>query len=401
MSQQSVTKVIQGNCGSISEAPSLFGVIGNDGSLPIVLCPRRKFGKYWITIPEGVYTIITSKGKVMDQLHPGTYLAPPYWRVQYVVPKQACTYNYDVVQSPTADNVMVKVDVTIVFKITDAETFCYNLGAQKFNDMLKSVCEEAVRNMVRLIDHLDIYELRNSGPADELLTILNTKFKIFGVDFVNSTITNVSLPKDVSSSLQNISTLEQKMNEIRKDNAFEIKKIQDECEVKLQNQQLDSERKLEDIKAVMEVARIEFERKKLRLMEEKEIKLINAKKEFTVKMKNIEAELLYEKTMQETKTEREIKEIIVKCNKRIAENEALVNKKLIMSNTELEKEEKNAEKEKMLAESEKNATNNLKTIRKYELEQKRYINLANMAKKSKMFINGKFGDELINDIVTG
>eukprot|EP01095_Lingulamoeba_sp_RSL-Kostka_P005971 TRINITY_DN1828_c0_g1_i3.p1 TRINITY_DN1828_c0_g1~~TRINITY_DN1828_c0_g1_i3.p1 ORF type:complete len:409 (+),score=175.71 TRINITY_DN1828_c0_g1_i3:113-1339(+) len=403
MSQQkqvSVSRVIQQNCSSdLQQALGLFGNINQDGSLPIVLTPNsRPFGKAWITIPSGVTAVVTSKGKDVGDIAPGTHFAPPYWRVMYIVPNQACTYNYDVVSSPTQDNVMVEVDVTLVFRISDARTFCYSLGAQKFDEMLKAVCEEAIRSMVRIVDHKDVYELRGSGAADELLNVVNEKFKTFGITFVNSTITNVLLPEDVAESLQQITILNQKMNEEEKTHEFNLKKIKDDHEMKLQDLKLQMQRKLQDLEAEKQRIEIEMDVKRAEANKQKELAIIKAEQNASVAIKEIEAELENEKIQAETQKEFIIKEAQRTSNKKKLEVEAKCQRDILQSEAQLQQQIKDSEALKLQAEAEAQAASGLSAIREFELQTILNQNLSNLARKNRILINGEDGDHLIHSL---
>jgi regulator of protease activity HflC (stomatin/prohibitin superfamily) len=60
------------------------------------------------------------------------------------VTNQSCSYNAPVKMCPTSDNVMVQVDVTVVFNISRPREFCYNLGAMKFDALLAGAVEEGI-----------------------------------------------------------------------------------------------------------------------------------------------------------------------------------------------------------------------------------------------------------------
>jgi len=271
--QSSVRKVVQRSCSSnLGRAAGNFGQISNNGEIPIVLCPRKRtiISGPFITIPTGVTAILTSSGADMGEVPPGTLFAPPWVKVVYMVPNQACTYNYDVVACPTADNVMVEVDVTLVFRISHARNFCLRLGAQKFDDMLKAVCEEAIRSMVRKINHKVVYELRGSG-AGELLAIIKKKFENFGVTFDNATITQVLLPNDVAEALQRITQLSQQMKEHVKSHEFEVKQMNDKHDLALQELNLEHERIKAELKAEKERLRIDLSRQQEEMEKKKEL----------------------------------------------------------------------------------------------------------------------------------
>lgn len=116
-------------------------------------------------------------------------------RVAFLVSQQSCAYNAPVKNCPTKDNVMVQVDLAIIFRITDASKFVYDLGALKFDELLAAATEESIRGLVRGTPHDRIYELRGS-KASKFLGELNKKFDKFGVTFSDATITAVSVSFD-------------------------------------------------------------------------------------------------------------------------------------------------------------------------------------------------------------
>lgn len=73
---------------------------------------------------------------------------------------------------------MVQVDLTIIFRITDPHAFVYDLGALKFDELLKAATEESIRGLVRATTHDKVYELRGSR-ASKFLGDLNKKFDKF------------------------------------------------------------------------------------------------------------------------------------------------------------------------------------------------------------------------------
>ena len=149
-------------------------------SLPLVLVPHRTSCSWYMVIPDGVHVIMHRFGKDMGPQIPGFRILPPWYKVAFLVSKQSCAYNAPVMNCPTRDNVMVQVDLTLVFRITDANDFVYKLGALKFNSLLRSAAEESIRGLVRGVTHDKVYELRGSR-ASEFIGNLNEKFKRFGI----------------------------------------------------------------------------------------------------------------------------------------------------------------------------------------------------------------------------
>lgn len=149
----------------------------------------------FLTIPAGCACIVERNGVKLGEWAPGRHKADWRHRVAFVVTQHTCTYNYTVCDCATRDNVLARVDLTLVFNIDNATTFVYKIGATHFSlcfllfslspnhplltshffltdEMLKAVAEEALRGLVRSIDHTSIYELRASA-ADQLIVVLN------------------------------------------------------------------------------------------------------------------------------------------------------------------------------------------------------------------------------------
>ena len=397
--QHSVRKVVQTRCSSnLTRAAGEFGQIAPNGAIPIVLCPRRrKFGLF-ITIPTGVTAILASSGADKGEVPPGTHFAPPWVNCVYMVPNQACTYNYDVVACPTQDNVMVQVDITLVFRITNARQFCFTLGAQKFDDMLKAVCEEAIRTKVRGVNHKVVYELRGSA-SDELLTVMNKAFGNFGVIFVNSTITNVLLPKDVASALERITQLNQKIKEHKKSHEFEVKRLNDEHDLSLQELTLQNERMIAELEAEKQRLVIDMETKKSEMEKQKELAIIKAHEERTVGLKAVNALLVNEKINAETRKEQIVQEAQAAANKRILEAEHWSENKIIQSEAELIEAQNRAKVLLLEGEAEAVASDCMKEAREFDLKQRATAAFQKLASKGKIIINGKDGGSIVSELV--
>ena len=253
----------------------------------------------FLTVPTGVSAVVQRSGATIGEWKPGMHFAPPQYRVVAMTPRQACTFNYDVLACPTKDNVMVEVDVTLVFRITSATEFVYKLGACKFDEGLKAVAEEAIRSMVRLIPHHNIYELRGSG-ADELLSVLNDKFSMFGISFVNATITDVKLPSEVAEALQNSTMVDQRLREHERKHEFQLKLVHDKHDLELKDLILSNERFEQSMNADMERTSIDLDAKCLEVDRKRKLAAIEASKLQSVALKNAEANLANDAVKAET-----------------------------------------------------------------------------------------------------
>ena len=397
--QYSVRKVVQERCSSnLTRAISAFGTISPSGTIPIVLCPRKRGLSLFITIPTGVTAILASSGADMGEVPPGTHFAPPWVHVLYMVPNQACTYNYDVVACPTEDNVMVEVDLTLVFRITNARQFCLGLGAKKFDDMLKAVCEEAIRTMVRKANHKVVYELRGSA-GDELLNIMNKAFQEFGIIFVNSTITNVLLPNEVAAALQRITQLNQNIKEHKKSHEFEVKRLNDEHDLSLQELRLQNERMEAELEAEKVRLVIDLDTKKAEMEKQKELAIIKAQESRNVGIRAVTAELVNEKINAETRKENHVQKAKVSASKKILEAEHWSENKKIASEGELIEAQNRAKVLVLEGEAEKQASECMKEQRQFHLRMLATESFKELSGTGRLIVNGKDGNTIISEIV--
>jgi len=132
----------------------------------VVLLLIGLYPLFAMKIPSGVFALMTRSGRYVGVYEAGRHMLPPWYKIAYMVTRQSTAYNAPVKNCPTADNVMVKVDLLLVFHVEDPEAFVYKLGAEKFGDLLSSSAEEAIRGLVRSTTHDKAYELRGQGAGE-------------------------------------------------------------------------------------------------------------------------------------------------------------------------------------------------------------------------------------------
>jgi len=401
--QRSVRNVVQRKCGAniAAEAKRLFDLIDDGGNQPIVLIPKKRRGvKMYLTIPAGCACIVERNGVKLGEWAPGRHRADWRHRVAFVVTQHTCTYNYTVSDCATRDDVMARVDLTLVFNIDNATTFVYKIGATHFNEMLKAVAEEALRGLVRSIDHTSIYELRSSA-ADQLLSVLNRTFKEFGVLFVSTTVTNVLLPADLSQCLEEASKIDSQINEATRSQEFKLKQMNDKAELEmkeiaLENTRMDAEliatrerlaiekdAKLQDTVAAAERAIV----KEHQLAETEKVKANAALRD-----EQTRARMEVEKLLQ--KAEQDGKQAKLDMEKWAAEQ-------LVKAESELQQAESDAKILKMEADSEAAAVAELRGKREHELQLEALKALEQLAASGKIVFAGKGGQQLLDALVSG
>ncbi len=406
LSEAVATRLTQESVNELEEANRVFGSKNVSGGTPIVITPKRTgkanalalfcgivmaffglflsqipgikavvgpmifsgFGMvtYWpimllllaagfyplivLKIPSGVFALMTKHGRYIGVFEAGRHYLPPWYKVAYMVTRQSTAYNAPVKDCPTADNVMVKVDLLLVFNIEDPEKFVYKLGAEKFDDLLASSAEEAIRGLVRGTAHDHAYELRGKG-AQEMIGSLNDNFQNFGVVFTSATITNVVLSAELADALENQTIFEAKKMEQEKQQEYKLKVLNDQ----------------------EALARKELDRKNERLAAD-----ATADKERQLIVKDT-AEVEYLK------------------KKRLAEIEASQRANVMAIEAEGEKRatELRAEALGTRASTEGKVAVDLTAIREYELEMQRLKMLEALAANSKIVISGNNGDNMI------
>jgi len=182
---------------------------GDTKRVPMVLTPSRMACSMTVCIPEGFRALVASHGKFLTIWGPGFYFAPPWYSITHLVGLQHFVYDTPVKSCPTSDNVMVTIDVTLVFHVDASDDtlqqFAFRLGPEGLDDMLQQVQQDSVRAMVRKRKYFEIYDLMNAAHDEALkgtMKELNASFKDYGVIITAMTVTNVHLPASIADDMQ-------------------------------------------------------------------------------------------------------------------------------------------------------------------------------------------------------
>ncbi len=89
----------------------------------------------------------------------------------------------------------------------------------RFNEFLAAECDDAIRQLMRVVPLEDVYELRGSSSkhVSFVLKQLNDKFTPFGVTFVKAAITDVVLNNELRTILQGTTEFRTKIKEMDKE----------------------------------------------------------------------------------------------------------------------------------------------------------------------------------------
>jgi len=225
------SKVVQRNIGEPTEAASAFNS-ASSADICLVAIPAGPCCCVtpYLNVPSGYICLYQKWYKNQGQKEPGAQFCWPfYFRISHVVNAATITYSAPSRQVPTADNVMVDINLSLTFSIGPgveaAEAFVYTLGTSRFDEFLSSEVEEGIRGLVYSVTHDRVNDLREEF-AQGMLGSLSRKFLPYGVQIKNVKITDVALPRFVASNLEQTTTFRSRIAEIAKKHENAIRVLQ-------------------------------------------------------------------------------------------------------------------------------------------------------------------------------
>lgn len=402
------SSLVQRSISNPSDADREFAKVTQtrDGTicLPIVLVPRAPYlFHFYLNIPSGPFVLWQKWHKDMGQLSPGVIWAWPSWfRVSHIVTRATITYNAPARNCPTADNVMVNVDLSLTFRIGPdadaARSFVYRLGAHRFDELLSAEAEESIRGLVYGVTHDRVNDLREEFALGMLAT-LNSKVSPYGVQIMNVKITDVKLPNVLQVRLERTTAFKTKMGELEKTFENRVRVLEDEATKELETIRKTNARKIQEI--VAERKRYEIERRELeeRAKGDARVQEVNAMTEADVALKKAHGDEVVAKVKARQNAEALLKNTQVECQKLKIEAEQKANVMIKNSEATLKVAESQAASMIARAEAEAEGAEALAEKRRYELEWARLEVLKKIAKNGRKFITGAKGEQILNDLV--
>jgi len=236
------TEFYQKEIGSCSDAPSHLARVdrrGNKRMLPIVMRPSRGLS-WWLSIPQGFKAIVAVHGRHQGVWSPGFHYAPPWVTIPFLVSEAHFVYDTPVKECPTADNVMVTIDISLVVRVDTSEgedgkhaalfAFCDTLGPQQLSPQLNAFQEEAVRDMARNRRYHEIYDLMDAQHDKQLENTrrnLNNHFGEYGIEITEIAVTNVHFNNpDISAEMAQPAVYRQQDEFNKLEQAYQLKTIE-------------------------------------------------------------------------------------------------------------------------------------------------------------------------------
>ncbi|TMW68521.1 hypothetical protein Poli38472_005989 [Pythium oligandrum] len=393
-------RLVQKNIHRPMDAMKFFNSAVQNGEIPLVLIPSYPvFYSFMLQIPSGLW-VLKQKWNAHDgMMEPGLQMFWPAWhRISHIVTKQAVSYTNPVRFCPTSDNVMVDIDISISFQIgpteDDAVRFVYSLGAHRFDEMLYSLTEEAIRGLVQSVRHDQVHDLREDF-AQGMKKDLNTKLSEYGVFIQNVKVTNVDLPQKLSRTLEETTAFKTKMEEQEKNHENRLRILVNEETQRLTALQKENDRAMQDLLAVK--ARTIIQRDEMRTVAEAKAQVQIAEHVSTFDNKIKEADGFKADALATATAEsvRNKAKPLVDLSTLQTDYDQYVKVARVKSEAVIKAAEREAAKILANAEAEGNAAPLLTEKRNYDYQKKK-INLeTSLAQIVPMVISGKNGDDLI------
>lgn len=398
------TKLVQRQVFSVSGSDAAFNDL-NNSEQAVVLVP-------WTTgfcctpffsVPTGPWVLWQSCGKNQGILTPGLKCCwMPWNQISHVVTKAAITYDAPTYNVPTADNVMVNVDISISFKIAggnDAPAdFVYKIGAGNFNEYLSSKVEEAVRGLVHGVTHNKVNDLRETF-AISMLDNLRSKMVPFGVQMMNVKVTDVRLPPALQSRLENITGFQTKISEAEKMQETKKLLLENDALKKLEALRKDNALKLQNIMA--ECHRFETETQEMceRQRGRNAVAETNARAEAENRVRRAHGDKEVATAEGQQKAEELIRSTTIRAEASKVKADENYEIAVLASEARLAAARNTAEGMIAVAEAEAGAVQKLAVKRKFELEFRRLEIMRDIAASGRKVITGAAADSLMSQLV--
>jgi len=412
------TEFYQKDIGNPSEAPRHLATVemqGGNRMLPISMRPSRSGMSFWLSIPQGFKAIVAVHGRHQGVWGAGWHYAPPWVTIPFLVSEAHFVYDTPVKECPTADNVMVTIDISLVVRIDTSPgpdgkhaalfAFCDTLGPQQLSPQLNAFQEEAVRDMARNRRYHEIYDLMDAQHDEQLENTrrgLNIHFKAFGVEITEIAVTNVHFNNQNFIKEMEAPAIYRQQDEFNKlEQAYHLKTIEigekEKKQKQLKNEDLekfeaDLQRRVEEFKKQLNKIRADTSKQLAEIREQEKAEILNIKsqsglevaeirQERDIALAKIKSEGQAEADAIEIETRTEVEKIKADAAYQIAANKA---KALAF--------QANAEQE---------SAKNLVQKRDYDMKFKHLRVLKGLADNRNVAISGNSGDNQISQLLAG
>lgn len=404
------SRVVQRKVKSPSDAGSVFNTTSNN-EITLVAIPEHA-GDYCcgcccclplVQVPSGFFSLHQHWYKNQGEAQPGVRLFQCFMdRISHVINKATITYSAPSRQVPTADNVMVDINLSLTFAIgpgiDDATAFVYTLGVHRFDEFLTNEVEEGIRGLVYSVTHDRVNDLREEF-AQGMLANLSRKFQPYGVQIKNVKITESALPRGLAQTLEQTTTFRTRIAEVAKKHENALRVLQDEATQALEQIVRTNQRREQDLSAQCTRYEIEHKERVDEMAGTARVQEIEAQSRMDVLLGKKKGDLQVAQAEGEREAEVIVRTMQIESERRkvqVMESAAVT---ILGSEATLKAAQNNAQGLIAAAEGENNSTAGLETKRKYELEWQRLNVLEKLAATGRRFVSGPVGQQMLREMV--
>lgn len=378
---------------------------GGGDDIPIVLVPWGACCFHCcMEVPTGSHVLWEKFDQKKDLGYgPGLKVCLPAWeRISHVVSAQTISYSAPARGVPTADNILVDLNVVIQFTIPDkasAELFVYKLGAKRLDALLAAACEEGVRALVYGSNHENVMDLASSsGSTAAIQASLAENLHKYGVTVRSMIITKTKLPADLQDRLERTTTMISEMENAEKQNGNDQLVIKNEGEVKLVEVEKDKDRRIQALEKDLVLLKTESEERIAAENGRKNVLCDNA----TAAQQRAALKNKHEQEMAEVQGKQFKAELVQSTTTRCAEMKVKADQdaRTLISLAEAEYivAESTAESLKEEGKAEEVAAEKLQEKRKYELMWDKLDILKDIAKTGRKVVTGDRAETMMNEL---
>ena len=212
------------------------------------------FRSFIVRVPEGAQALALRAGRFDRALPAGNHLMWPWIMVSHVVTRREIPFMAAGSRIPTADGVGVDVSLLVTFAIQDADRFVFSISAPDFDLVCTAASQEALRRHIRGVPSAEVLDLAGAA-SDALRGAIAVDLETYGVVVHKVVVVTVRLPAEYMASLESRRLAEVQQAEQAERHTLERRVQADRYD--LQRQKAQEHRKLIDIEAANEAARLE------------------------------------------------------------------------------------------------------------------------------------------------
>ena len=355
-----------------------------------------------LSIPSGFFVLYQRWYRDQGELTPGVKCCWPFWyRVSHIVNKATITYLAPSASVPTADNVMVDINLSVTFEIGPnakaAQSFVYSLGTSRFDEFLANEVEEGIRGLVYSVTHDRVNDLREEF-AQGMLASLSRKFAPYGVQIKNVKITETRLPGNLARLLEETTTFRTRISETAKKHEATIRKIADDAAKELESLMRSNQRREQDLTAECAKYEIEHREKIEEAVGAARVREMQARSKMDVMIGEAQGDLQVAAAEGDREAENIRKKAQIASDERRVKIEEMARVNILESEGKLRAAENDAQAFIAEAEAENKSTAGLEVKRKYLLEWERLQVLERLAREGRRFVSGPAGQEMMREM---